>query len=738
MAGHPTPLTWALAGLSFWSLSSPVAATEPSSVQPPAAAASAASAPATQKLEAVVVSGDKLRRSELESTQSVATRNGRQIDESASLSMEDVLTRMANVGTAQNLTIRGIALYGPTGGDGRTATVSVDGVAQEGRGQTVGDLSIWDAEGIEVLRGPQSTNQGRNALAGAVLLKTRNPTDEWELRTRVSQGNYNSTRLAVAGGGALVKDLAAFRLAIEGRRSDGSLNNETRQDPRWNHDDASTVRGKLRLTPFAGDYQALLTLSDARNRQGRGFVETTLRRPEQRIALANEASGADMRSRHAALEQTWSAWGAEWTWLSTWANNRYDRAFDYDDTELNQGRNDGVFTDRQVTQELRANFSAMLAGHALKGVVGLYAANTRGESDNHYVVPVSYVLGVIGRCPDLAACEALYAADFINRTNLSGERLRNRAVFSEFDYQLGPWTLTAGLRYDRASQDRQLGALTTGTSALATQMVALLLRAGQLAPDGTQQLETRYNAWLPKLALRYQLSADWQTGLTVQRGYRTGGINYSYQRGPNAFAPEYTSNYEISLKGQVLPGVLLSTNLYRVDWRDQQVNVGSNSLDVFYVNAGRSRLHGLEFELRGQVLPKLEAFAALGLSRTKFTNFVLPTADYSGKQFPNSPRQTASLGLTWKPGAWAISSDVVYEGGRFSDAANTAETRNPSHTLLNTKLSYALNPKVRVFAYGNNLLNQSYTTYRTMATSTRQVALLGEARLFGLGLEAQL
>ncbi len=740
---HPTLTTvLAAASLSLFASASRAEAASPADAGNAAAKTSDKAetplAGSPQRLDTVVVSGDKLRRSELESTQSVATRNGRQIDESAGQSLEDLLTRIANVGTAQNLTIRGISLYGPTGGNGRTATVTVDGVAQEGQGQTVGDLSIWDAEGLEVLRGPQSTNQGRNALAGAVVLKTRNPTDEWELRGRASLGNLYSSRLALAGGGALVKDVAAFRIAVEGRRSDGSLFNETRQDARWNHDDASTFRGKLRLTPFGGDYQALLTYSDARNQQGRGFVETSLRRPEQRIALANEASGVDMRTRNLAVEQTWQALGAEWTWLSTWAHNRYDRAFDYDDTELNQGTNQGLFTDRQFSQELRANFSATLGGNKFKGVVGVYAANSRGSSDNHYVVPVSYVLGVIGQCPNLAVCETRYKADFINRSNLSVERLRNRAVFSEFDYQLGRWTLTAGLRYDRESQDRDLGALTSGSTALATQIVGLLIKSSQIAPDGTQQLQTQYDAWLPKLALRYQIDADWQGGFTLQRGYRTGGINYSYQRGANAFAPEYTTNYELSLKGQVLPGVLLSSNVYRVDWRDQQVNVGSNSLDVFYVNAGRSRLQGLELELRGQALPSLEVFGALGLARTEFRRFVLASADYSGKQFPNSPRQTASLGFTWKPARWIVNADVVYEGGRYSDAANTAGTRNPSHTLLNTKVSQALNARTRLFVYGSNLLNQSYTTYRTMATSTRQVALLGEARQFGIGLEAQL
>lgn len=295
---------------------------------PPEPAVSAASTEGAVTLETVTVTGEKLRRSESDTTTSVGLRNGRQIDESPVQTLDELVSRMANVGTAQGLSIRGIPLYGPTGGDGKTAVITVDGVPQEGWGQSIASLSVWDADQAAVLRGPQSTNQGRNSLAGAVVLKTRDPTEAWDLRTRMSSGNQNQSRAAIAGGGALLPGVAAFRLSLERNRDDGPNFNETRDDPRWNHFDNQTLRGKLRLTPFGETYRALLTLSEAREGYGDGYVEASSRDEKDRVSPANAPSWSNNRTRSTALEQTLRAGGIDFTLLSTYLDAGYDRVGD--------------------------------------------------------------------------------------------------------------------------------------------------------------------------------------------------------------------------------------------------------------------------------------------------------------------------------------------------------------------------------------------------------------------------
>lgn len=692
---------------------------------------------AEEVIEQVVISGDKLKRTEIDSSASVGARNRRQIDESGMNTVEEVISQMANVGTAENLSIRGVQSYGPTGGGGKTITVVVDGVPQDGFGQTISSLSVWDADRVEVLRGPQSTNQGRNSLAGAVVLRTRDPQDARDFSYRVSAGNQNAHQVALAGGGAIVEQVLAGRVTLEQRRRDGDVYNVTRDDKRANHDDGHTLRAKLRITPWGERYQALVTLVDDKQRLGYNTVEAVQTPADARLNFSNEAREVENRTRSAALEQTFRALGADITLLTTYSHNRYGRVADYDGTELNQGVRDGVNIDRQWVQEARANFDTQLFGHTLKGVAGLYYSQQYYAADDKFVVPVSYVLGLIGQCRVQAVCDATYGADFISRRQMQDNDSKTRAIYGEFDYVIDKLTLTAGMRYDAERQSRILSTATDGTSALARQIYTQLIRSGAFSPDGTQDLGTDNPVWLPKLGVRYALSPQWVAGLTAQRGYRTGGVDYSYQRGSKSFGPEYTKNYEASLKGALDNGLVVSVNAYRVNWTDQQVNIGRNTLDQWFVNAGSSRLQGLEAEARGRVTRNLELFGAMGLARTKFIDFVSANGDYSGHEFARSPRQTQSVGFSWTPGSWMLNMNLQHATGTYIGPENT--DRNDGHTTLGGKASYKLQNGLTLFAYGSNLTNRTYITHNKLETVTGRYAVaLGNERQFGFGVQGAL
>lgn len=140
-------------------------------------AAMAEDAPAADDVDVIVVTGEKVSRTLQETTASVGVTTKARIENEAIQTLEDVLQRTANVSLtygSSGFTIRGIANQGVSGaGDAATATVFVDGAPIPQEILANGPTDMWDAAQVEIFRGPQSTLQGLNALAGAIHIRTQ-------------------------------------------------------------------------------------------------------------------------------------------------------------------------------------------------------------------------------------------------------------------------------------------------------------------------------------------------------------------------------------------------------------------------------------------------------------------------------------------------------------------------------------------------------------------------------------
>ncbi len=120
--------------------------------------------------------------------------------------MQDVYNRTANVSEtygAAGFTIRGISNSGVgAGGNADTASVYIDGAPITREALFGGPTDLWDVGQVEILRGPQSTIQGLNALAGAIVITTRDPsTTEYSADGRILWTNQNDRTFSAAVGG---------------------------------------------------------------------------------------------------------------------------------------------------------------------------------------------------------------------------------------------------------------------------------------------------------------------------------------------------------------------------------------------------------------------------------------------------------------------------------------------------------------------------------------------------------
>ncbi|MEO1367605.1 MAG: TonB-dependent receptor, partial [Acidobacteriota bacterium] len=263
-------------------------------------------------------------------------------------------------------------------------------------------------------------------------------------------------------------------------------------------------------------------------------------------------------------------------------------------------------------------------------------------------------------------------------------------------------TLTAGLRLD--DEERRDASV---------QQILIDPPIFAVPVEPPQDLESQYDAFLPKLGLSYEVTDNTIASFTFQEGYRAGGRSQSLiTLTVSDFEPEQTLNYEFALR-TLLPerGLRFNANLFYIDWRDQQVSVRTaldSEFDLVTVNAGSSELYGLEAQLDYRVTETLDFFSSVGWVETEFTDFTDGEESFTGNEFPFAPNLSATAGLRWRPAdRWTLDGSVNYQDSYFSDQDNDPAFTSDERTVVNLRLSYAWDD-VAVSAFARNLFDEDY------------------------------
>jgi len=697
------------------------------------------------QLDTVRVSGDRLNRRLSETTTSTAIIRGADLERGSSEKFHEVIGSLGNVMRAQSdrqIAIRGVLQNGNGGGDSETISVYLDGIPLPQRAANFGGpLNAFDIDQIEVLRGPQSTSQGRNALAGAVFIKTRDAQPEWDAKALIGRGSFNGEQYALATGGPLLSPDFSFRLAFDERNSDGDIQNVTRNEDDAAREYTRLARLKLAYAREGSPYTAQLLGVASRNIFGDNVHDATNGERTQSADTRYEEkyrTGVLGLTQSLALGEQWSVSAA-----TGFVRGVDHRDADFDRTEAPNGTSTFDLDDKSLTQELKASF----ASERLKAVMGVYGA----DLDQY-----SLVTG-----DDAVVGGGTVKLDGFVEYN---KAVKTYAAFSEFEWRVfEPLSLTLGLRrnyesfkrrnvsdvsYQTASggvpiPDAAVEAINTvGTSPLVPAAITDELRATGFIPlpqDYDQSGDTAFRVWLPKAGLTWHYLAGHSAGLTYSEGYRSGGTSISFFGGEkNDYDPEFTQNYELALRNRFFKGrVSANLNVFYTRWRQQQVEIGNNT-DYYTVirNAGRSHLYGAELEGDWRVSRPLRLSASLGYLHTEYDEFENLGEDYAGNRFNYAPSVSGGITAYWRVGGFDSSLNVTHTGSYYGNPSNSADTRSPGRTLLNARVAYAMGP-LEFALFGRNLTNNLNVQDRFTLRS-RQARRYGESRTLGVSLGIQL
>src|SRR5262245_39713595 len=186
-------------------------------------AAQAEEAASRRTIEEIVVSAEK-RESTVQDTSIAITAFSDQFLEDFGIRSQEDLQNYTPSTTIQpyDVTIRGVGRnFRTLGGDPGVSTY-VNGVYSEDFGIASTENALYDIERIEVLRGPQGTLYGRNAIGGAVNFLSKKPTHDWQGEVRTVFGEFDANEYYGFVSGPILQDVLAFRINGAKARRDGS------------------------------------------------------------------------------------------------------------------------------------------------------------------------------------------------------------------------------------------------------------------------------------------------------------------------------------------------------------------------------------------------------------------------------------------------------------------------------------------------------------------------------------
>lgn len=567
----------------------------------------------------------------------------------------------------------------------------VDGIDMTG---ITSAATLLDVKQVEILRGPQGTLHGANALAGLINIVSNDPTDELYGKVSAAIESYDGGEIEGVVSNALT-DNTAFRLAVRNYQSNGYIDNVFLDRDDTNNIDETSA--KLKLTSQPNDDLTLgltLLLADIDNgydafsldntrdtysdEPGYDLIETTAASFNASLQLSADTRLEGLLS-HASTERDYgydedwahpsicdgtacdfALWGFDWSYSSF---DNYDR--DQDNTALDV---------RLVTEHEKATW-----------VTGFYV---RDESI------------------DLVRTYTFNEQDFISAHNST-----NMAVYGDIEIPLRPlFSLSAGLRIEDRDVDYN--------------------------DNNLQDINTNETLWGGRLVLAYNPNADTEMYAKISRGYKAGGFNADGFVAPEniEFDTETMINYELGWKKVSNDQRLqILAALFYMDRNDVQskqsivrsINTGELNgncpctFSDFVDNAGGSKNYGLELELQWQANDKLDLFFNLGLLETEFDTlltFEHVEADrdngipfnLKGRELSHSPSYMFAIGGTYSIDQnWSINGSI--EGKDDFYFSDRHEERSDAYELLNLQLAYTQD-NWQVALYGKNLTDETVKT----------------------------
>lgn len=691
-------------------------------------ALAATSAPAVgvtnmSKLQEITVTATKTGLTKLQDTPiSMTAVTAEDIARTGMTDIHGLTAETPNLDIAQNgpfaeIYIRGIGSNNVFIGSDPDVAIYEDGVyiARPSSDFT----NFLNVKRVEILRGPQGTLYGRNAVGGAINIISRKPDNTFRAKAEAGIGNYSEYDEQGYISGPIVPGKLYASISGLGERHDGYIKNIYPGGTNLNSQDTYAFRGQVRATPtdnldilLRGDYS-----TDS------GAVATA-----QKLLLADPADPLSNKT----------------------LGNYHEVALDTPDSQ--ERRNDGVSADIKYTvsdalelSSLTAYRSSYLFSSADTDGSSLPITNSRFlEHQNQFSEEfnasgrfnrVKYVFGIY------YFHENIHDDDLIKHLGLNKGlafaptvHTDSWAGYGQVTYNLTrKFSATAGYRYtvEKKVFDQNAG-------------IVSLSPTSYLAGPFIYNLSNPYRAGTPKFGLQYQATRDILIYASATRGFKSGGYSDSTTTKINGFGPEYLWSYEAGVKSDWLHHRLrVDGDVFYYNYKDLQVQSFIVPGIINITNAASAHVKGVELDVQAEPVRGLDVGGTLAYLDARYSSFPDALApghvvfDATGNYLDQAPKWAYSVygqynfeipahGTMFVRGEWS------WHDTKYFTPDNSQLQSQPAYGLFNASIGYNFpDGHFQVLAYGRNLTNKQYIV-NTATFTAEPAAQVGLPRVVGL------
>ena len=720
------------------------------------------------EIEEVLVTANKKAQTAQEIPMNISVITEQSMIERGMTKPEDFLRTLAGVSTPGGdvyYTIRGLNTSTAQTSSGTTNTF-VDEIGGS-------SMNLFDLERIEVLRGPQGTLYGSNAVGGTIRYITNKPNpDKMEAGFSVEYGVKSKSDDSIQNLNAMINvpitDNTAFRATFSSAEDPGIYQNiaTERKDIGKQEDDT------LRLT-FLHEKGPLSIMARYIKLESDDFGQ-------KEKGNADKPGSADIVDSACSYSTEWY-YGDTCTRvfaLAAGSNFSYDPEFAFysftDEQEQNEttvltevikydfGKFDAILiradydyetsaitdwsridTDDLYTDILYYNSSGSRDSTELRvsskpgnleWTVGYYKERFDSDPGATEVEPTDadgfdYVTGYMGFTSHNGGYDpTLYPAPFNHPFLLYGSYnyysySEEKALFGQVDFKWDNFVLTAGLRDFELSdgfKGSEYGVFYEGDTGCDGNAAS----GTTCSEENGSESDTR-----PKFTLSYIPDEDLTIFLVSSAGYRSGGNNAALPpfcaNDPEAsgFSRRYKSdeakNTEIGIKSRG-DNYSLNATYFWVDWTGIQVTVRPACGWSFTYNGGEAETNGLELDFSYNLSSNLYLDFSGSFMSAEITNDIDSLGATAGDRLPNVAEQQYNVGLTYDFNVASNPAyarfDINHYGDSYATFAEDKEDMSPSYTKLNLNVGMELENSYLQLSI-DNLTDERTEAFRFSAES---------------------